>query len=207
MLNLNFLLQTENRMQACLICVKCGTTLGDTVYDHRGRPHCQACAQTAANARAAAEQTGDAMSTTAAAPAPTPAASNTSSRNSRHSTSWSGGGVCVKCRGALSGSVTTAAGQSYHAACFVCESCGVKLVSDYWPTTDGRVYCAQHHASAVGNVCAGCNSEIANETVITSLGKKYHQACLKCTQCSTKLQSGGIYDVAGQPTCHACATK
>nr|XP_057913080.1 cysteine-rich protein 2-like [Doryrhamphus excisus]XP_057913081.1 cysteine-rich protein 2-like [Doryrhamphus excisus]XP_057913082.1 cysteine-rich protein 2-like [Doryrhamphus excisus] len=52
------------------------------------------------------------------------------------------------------------------------------------------------------NVCPRCNKTVYFAEKVSSLGKNWHQPCLRCERCSKTLAAGGHAEHNGQPYCH-----
>ncbi|KAG8924694.1 hypothetical protein FRC02_010255 [Tulasnella sp. 418] len=49
--------------------------------------------------------------------------------------------------------------------------------------------------------CAGCNGLIVGR-IVSAIGKRWHPACFKCSQCDELLEHVSSYEHEGQPYCH-----
>ncbi|XP_078382236.1 cysteine-rich protein 2-like [Oculina patagonica] len=50
--------------------------------------------------------------------------------------------------------------------------------------------------------CPTCGKEVYFAEKVTSIGKDWHRACLKCAKCGKTLSSGGHAEHQGHPYCH-----
>ncbi|KAJ6478556.1 hypothetical protein C8R47DRAFT_1138799 [Mycena vitilis] len=55
--------------------------------------------------------------------------------------------------------------------------------------------------------CARCAKSVFFAEQVKAVGKIYHKGCLRCTECSTLLDSNRLRDHDGVPLCARCHTK
>lgn len=120
---------------------------------------------------------------------------------------------CAGCQAVVEGGVV-AQGSSWHAACFVCETCGVQLVDegagqppqlsgrgpDYF-LLDGFALCKEHYLERRTPSCGSCLQPVAEP--IAALGAVYHRGCLVCAHCKTALAGSTFVEHEGVPYCQA----
>lgn len=51
------------------------------------------------------------------------------------------------------------------------------------------------------------SSSHATETKVKAVGKTWHKACLRCSECGTSLDSNRLTERDGDPLCHRCYNK
>ncbi|KNC52641.1 LIM domain-containing protein unc-97 [Thecamonas trahens ATCC 50062] len=118
--------------------------------------------------------------------------------------------TCVACSSTIQAGdrVTLPSNKaSYHKACFVCSKCsgpiaGSSADSGSYALVDGAPVCSS--CSDQGE-CHGCSSPIRSAVVMEVVGRKYHPACLKCSECGTRLtevciHNGDIYCATHNPS-------
>ncbi|KAK0189700.1 hypothetical protein F5146DRAFT_982242 [Armillaria mellea] len=86
----------------------------------------------------------------------------------------------------------TATGTRYGAA--------LGLVS---PQTTGRKW----GGASTTPRCPKCNGLVYFAEQVKAVGKTYHKACLRCTECNTLLDSTRLRDHDGTPLCGRCYSK
>ncbi|KAI0063293.1 LIM-domain-containing protein [Artomyces pyxidatus] len=55
--------------------------------------------------------------------------------------------------------------------------------------------------------CPKCGKSVYFAEQVKAVGKTYHKACLRCTECGTSLDSSRLTEKDGQPLCHRCYGK
>lgn len=55
--------------------------------------------------------------------------------------------------------------------------------------------------------CPKCGKSVYFAEQVKAVGKTYHKACLRCTQCNTSLDSTRLTEKEGEPYCHRCYSK
>ncbi|KAI0043685.1 LIM-domain-containing protein [Auriscalpium vulgare] len=55
--------------------------------------------------------------------------------------------------------------------------------------------------------CPKCGKSVYFAEQVKAVGKTYHKACLRCTECNTSLDSGRLTEKDGMPLCHRCYSK
>jgi hypothetical protein len=105
--------------------------------------------------------------------------------------------------------VTTYERKQYHTKCFVCCQCGDDFKENSFFKLDGQPLCRNCHSKNLvetSSRCRKCEQPIL-DTIVTFKNHEYHDYCLVCTQCSTKLVGQSIYtDKQDQPYCLGCYT-
>ncbi|KAL0952309.1 hypothetical protein HGRIS_006598 [Hohenbuehelia grisea] len=56
-------------------------------------------------------------------------------------------------------------------------------------------------------MCPRCSKTVYFAEQVKAIGKTYHKGCLRCSQCSTLLDSTRLTEKEGQPFCHRCYSK
>jgi len=56
-------------------------------------------------------------------------------------------------------------------------------------------------------MCAKCGKTVYFAEQVKAIGKTYHKPCLRCTECSTSLDSTRLTERDGFPYCHRCYGK
>ena len=118
--------------------------------------------------------------------------------------------VCGDCfRPIIGGTVLSAFGADYHAACFRCFLCRTPLGRSFMAPPDGtkRPYCAGCHAQYFATRCYSCGGPMrAGESYKTAMGHAYHDRCFRCAACAAPLAGGKFVRAHGLPHCRACAS-
>ncbi|KAA1474074.1 LIM-domain-containing protein [Dentipellis sp. KUC8613] len=55
--------------------------------------------------------------------------------------------------------------------------------------------------------CPKCGKSVYFAEQVKAVGKTYHKACLRCTECGTSLDSSRLTEKDGQPMCRRCYSK
>ncbi|KDQ11205.1 hypothetical protein BOTBODRAFT_135940 [Botryobasidium botryosum FD-172 SS1] len=55
--------------------------------------------------------------------------------------------------------------------------------------------------------CPKCKKAVYHAEQVIAVGKKWHKHCLRCTECSSLLDSTRLTDKEGEPFCRACYAK
>lgn len=119
--------------------------------------------------------------------------------------------------------------RGYHQGCFRCADCKKTLNISTMGSVDQSVYCnmcykkasesrfqhkpasAPQHGgssgSSQGDICPKCEKRVYFAESVTALSKRFHQACLKCTSCSKRLEPGTFCDKDEELYCKSCYTK
>ena len=117
---------------------------------------------------------------------------------------------CAGCSETLSGTFTIYDEKKYHSRCFVCSKCSEAFKEKTFFKLNGKPCCRTCHSkSLVENAsrCAKCAQPIL-DTIVTFKAAKYHDYCLVCTQCESKLVGASIYtDKSEKPYCSECFTR
>lgn len=120
--------------------------------------------------------------------------------------------LCAECGKPLgSEPPLQALGREWHAACFTCCVCNNQIGKEFveHPNTRQR-YCKEHWYSLAAATCECCHLPISTQQFPLASevrGKKYHQSCLKCCQCSVSLIGNKIFEKEGKLFCEDhCAT-
>jgi len=58
-----------------------------------------------------------------------------------------------------------------------------------------------------GVPCPKCGKSVYFAEQVNAIGKKWHKACLRCTECNTSLDSTKLSDRDGEPYCRNCYAK
>jgi len=120
--------------------------------------------------------------------------------------------ACNKLLNATEASVV-ALGHSWHAACFVCNSCH-KPITAQCLELEGNPYCSSacleraEESAAAAPRCAKCNKVIAEGCDYLIVGdNSFHSTCFVCAHCSAPLAGVDFFDVNGQTLCGACVAS
>lgn len=118
---------------------------------------------------------------------------------------------CYACGRNLEGTITTAMGHRYHAACFICTFCRRPLTGGTFREDRGRAMCDLCYKTKVAPRCSRCSEGILG-TVTTALGKTWHPSCFLCTRCGCAITAEKFYLMPHKPnepfcgTCHGMKT-
>ena len=118
---------------------------------------------------------------------------------------------------ASAGAIVLAAGDVWHASCFVCAACGVALANEmYHMGAAGQPLCAADAIAALpprahcaSSRCGG-SAISAREDAIEALGATWHSECFVCASCGCALAAGETFVVigsSGEPHHEACAER
>ncbi|KAH9056810.1 LIM-domain-containing protein [Lactarius vividus] len=55
--------------------------------------------------------------------------------------------------------------------------------------------------------CPRCNKSVYFAEQVKAIGKTWHKGCLRCSECSTSLDSSRLTEKDGDPLCHRCYNK
>ncbi|KAH9996139.1 hypothetical protein BJV74DRAFT_769233 [Russula compacta] len=55
--------------------------------------------------------------------------------------------------------------------------------------------------------CPRCNKNVYFAEQVKAIGKTWHKACLRCSECGTSLDSSRLTERDGSPLCHRCYNK
>ncbi|KAG8984985.1 hypothetical protein FRB95_006327 [Tulasnella sp. JGI-2019a] len=55
--------------------------------------------------------------------------------------------------------------------------------------------------------CPRCAKAVYHAEQVNAVGKRWHKSCLRCTECSTSLDSSRLAEKDGEPYCRACYAK
>ncbi|KAI0299003.1 hypothetical protein B0F90DRAFT_1912426 [Multifurca ochricompacta] len=55
--------------------------------------------------------------------------------------------------------------------------------------------------------CPRCNKSVYFAEQVKAIGKTWHKACLRCSECGTSLDSSRLTEKDGDPLCHRCYNK
>jgi hypothetical protein len=115
---------------------------------------------------------------------------------------------CVACNEPIEGMGIFALNKNWHVGCLKCAECACPLGNGTkFFTKDLLPYCHADFLRIFADRCAGCGEPIDPEEQsvnLTSIGKKYHCACLVCTHCEIPLfgkDAGSIHQHNGEPYC------
>lgn len=118
---------------------------------------------------------------------------------------------CKACGKAISGTVVTAMGASWHKDCFRCTVCKEPISGkfgqrDGWPCC---TKCASSSSRGGGGgggkeACKACGGALSG-SVVTAMGAKFHKECFRCGGCGEPIQ-GGFAERQGAPWCKDCCT-
>ncbi|KIY47656.1 hypothetical protein FISHEDRAFT_74458 [Fistulina hepatica ATCC 64428] len=145
--------------------------------------------------------------------------------------------TCAKCHKAVFAAeqVMGPGRKYYHQPCLSCSSCDKRLDSFMLLEHDSMPYCKVCHAREFGSTtdspkwtprkrdpsaspskwggagsnpkCPRCDKAVYFAEQTKAVGKIWHKGCLKCTECSTFLDSHKLRDHGGQPVCSKCYDK
>jgi len=93
-------------------------------------------------------------------------------------------------------------GKEFHAACFCCVVCSVKLDKIYG-SKDGDYYCEDCYVDRFGKKCARCSQVIIGSGLRFG-SDNYHKDCFTCSQCSKTLEQGAVQAIKQKPVCTTC---
>uniref|UniRef100_A0A1I8GTS1 LIM zinc-binding domain-containing protein n=1 Tax=Macrostomum lignano TaxID=282301 RepID=A0A1I8GTS1_9PLAT len=112
--------------------------------------------------------------------------------------------VCFRCRRCLPAGLAlqlAALNAFFHPYCFLCYQCQAPLTqtSSFYHAA-GRLLCEGCVNDAL-EMCDACRQPVT-ERILRALGKPYHPACFRCTQCRRKLDGQGFtVDVHNRVLC------
>ncbi|XP_016414009.1 zyxin-like [Sinocyclocheilus rhinocerous] len=126
--------------------------------------------------------------------------------------------VCSRCGERITDRVLKAVGQSFHAHCFLCSTCGCTLEGAPFITDDkNNPYCVKDYHRRFSPLCVSCNEPIipdpgSEETVrVVALEKNFHLKCYRCEDCARPLSieadADGCYPFDGRILCMKCHTQ
>jgi len=74
----------------------------------------------------------------------------------------------------------------------------------FWWSSRTRSACCKYSAfvSSTMPKCPTCGKEVYFAERVSSIGKDWHRACLKCAKCKKTLSPGGHAERDGKPYCH-----
>ncbi|XP_052862775.1 LIM domain kinase 1 [Anopheles cruzii] len=99
---------------------------------------------------------------------------------------------CASCYNAIEAEQHVAAvGQQWHAECFRCSVCDVRLSSWYFEK-DGLLFCREDHWAKYGDCCQQC-SQIISGPVMVAGDHKYHPECFRCEECKIFIGEAETY--------------
>jgi len=164
----------------CFRCTSCNKVLGDAFFWKDDKIQCQSCGATKVTV-------------------PT---------NSGHLNF--GGAKCLKCSKHFENGarVLNIEGKQYHESCFTCFVCGSTIGTGSYtiaPNEYDRFCCTNCAESGKADKCAKCGQVLLG-TKINALGKKWHNACFKCSSCGDPIPQHNDFFTAsnGLPLCKSC---
>jgi len=114
---------------------------------------------------------------------------------------------CARCNKEIEAQSLIVKGVKYHPGCFKCEACGNVIPSgvQFFNVELGRnpagvmsVLCG----SCNGQICPKCQNPILTaEQFVNHGGKRIHNTCLKCVECSLPLNASALYEYDGLLCC------
>lgn len=108
--------------------------------------------------------------------------------------------TCHGCRKQINGAYVTALGQTWHAACFRCASCGRPIGENRFHEHANRPYHAQCYHERFSPRCAGCGQPITG-AYTTALGKTWHPEHFVCAHCRRPFAGSSFYERDGRAYC------
>lgn len=99
-----------------------------------------------------------------------------------------------------SGSVSKALDQRWHADCFKCEECKLKITGSFL-TKSGKPYCKPCYNQTFGLKCYVCDLFITGH-ILKYNGQAYHYPCVSCKQCGKEFSDGAALSVKGGKFIH-----
>ncbi|XP_049540335.1 LIM domain kinase 1 isoform X1 [Anopheles darlingi] len=113
--------------------------------------------------------------------------------------------ACASCYNTIEAERHVAAvGQLWHAECFRCSVCDVRLSSWYFEK-DGLLFCREDHWSKFGDRCQQC-AQIISGPVMVAGDHKFHPECFRCDACRIFIGDGETYALLERSKlfCGAC---
>lgn len=117
--------------------------------------------------------------------------------------------ICRGCSEPILGKAVAAAGGQvsgkWHRDCFVCQRCFSALREEFYVLNDWP-YCQECYHTENNSLCQVCGLGIEGDCLETSCEeesqlKRYHCACLTCSECCEPIADSEYYTMNGQPLC------
>ena len=105
---------------------------------------------------------------------------------------------CSKCKMPVEGSCINALDGSWHPKCFVCAGCQSPLKG--FIAKDGKPHCKACFDKIFAETCDMCGEPIKG-AFLSAIGKKFHDTCFKCCNCSNAIDGSFMKSPDGLPAC------